>query len=876
VSFGETFRELRLRAGLKQTELAERAGVSDRTISKLEHGTACSAATARKLATALGLAGTAHSRFVAAATGRDGGQEVPLAVPAATRTLPHDVGTFTGRETELRQLREFTDADDSSGTPLICVVHGMAGVGKSALAVHFAHEVADRFPDGQLYVRLHGHEVNGRPVEPVDVLSALLLAVDILPGAIPDGLEERAALWRSELAKRRVLLLLDDASGSKQIRPLLPGSGGTLVLVTSRQRLAELPEAADVPLETMSSGDAADLFVRIARRPSPQADSPAVAQVVASCGFLPLTITVAAGYLRQHHVWAVTDLAEALARNDGGLGRITADRVCDAFDLSYRNLAPGLRRFFRCLGLYPGSDIDSYAAAALAGVDLGTAQTLLDQLFDYHLIEEPAARGRYRFHDLIREHARAVAAEDPVTERLAAQQRLLAYYLQMARAADRQLARRTPSGLRDIAAEPPADAPQLHDPQDALVWMDADYLNLHAAADYAAASGLPEYAIAIPVAMVSYLYRRGHWRQGLDLSRLAQGAAGELGDDLSAARILTDIGWLQYMLADMRAARASLTEALALHGGLADPVGEGHALSHLGAADHSTGDYDAAARNWLAARTLYQRAGDVRGEAEVTHRLGVVQMSIGEYPAAIASQEAALAAYGALGDTIGQANVLAYLGHLHGAQGRYDDGIAEITRAEELFRDAEDQWNVAGCLYYRGAVEVAAGHIEWAAADLSRALEMYADADDEWDEAGVRNEMGMLQTATGQYADAAANLARAAEIYDRHETENGLALVNNSRGELALVVDDPAAALAYHSTALEIAVRCRMKDEEARACAGVGRSRLRAGERHSAIGPLRRALELYEFLGSPHAERVRLLLGQEEPADKTESRVRST
>ena len=256
-----------------------------------------------------------------------------------------------------------------------------------------------------------------------------------------------------------MLLLLDDASGSKQIRPLLPGSGGTLVLVTSRQRLAELPEAADVPLETMSPRDAADLFVRIARRPRPQADSPAVARVVASCGFLPLTIAVAAGYLRQHHVWAVTDLAEALNRNDGGLGRITADRVTDAFDLSYRNLAPGLRRFFRCLGLYPGSDIDAYAAAALAGVDPGAAQTLLDQLFDYHLIEEPAARGRYRLHDLIREHARAVAAEDPLAERLAAWRRLLAYYLQMARAADRHLARRTPSGLRGHRRRVPGGRP---------------------------------------------------------------------------------------------------------------------------------------------------------------------------------------------------------------------------------------------------------------------------------------------------------------------------------------------------------------------------------------------------------------------------------
>jgi transcriptional regulator with XRE-family HTH domain len=158
VSFGETLRQLRKQAGLTQADLAERSKVSERTISKLERGAPCSAGTAGKLATALGLAGTAHGRFVAAATAGDGGNEIPLAVAAATRTLPHDVGNFTGREVELRQLREFADAADSRGAPLICVIHGMAGVGKSALAVHFSHEVAHRFPDGQLYVRLHGHE----------------------------------------------------------------------------------------------------------------------------------------------------------------------------------------------------------------------------------------------------------------------------------------------------------------------------------------------------------------------------------------------------------------------------------------------------------------------------------------------------------------------------------------------------------------------------------------------------------------------------------------------------------------------------------------------------------------------------------------------
>jgi tetratricopeptide (TPR) repeat protein len=321
--------------------------------------------------------------------------------------------------------------------------------------------------------------------------------------------------------------------------------------------------------------------------------------------------------------WAVTDLVTAIAQ-DGGLGRITADRVAAVLELSYRNLAPGLQRFFRCLGPHPGSDIDSYAAAALAGLDPGTAQTLLDELFDYHLIEEPAARGRYRFHDLIHEYARAVAAADSADERLAAQRRLLEYYLHMARGADRQLARRTPSGVRDVAAEPPAHARPLPTPAEALAWMDAEYLNLHAAADHAAVSGLPEYAIAIAGAMDSYLFRRGYWRQALDLCQLSRGAARELHDDLSDARILTDMGRLQYMLADMGTARASLTEAVALHGNLVDPLGEAHALLLLGGVDYTAGDYGAAVENWRAALVLYRQVGDPRGEADVAGHLGVV------------------------------------------------------------------------------------------------------------------------------------------------------------------------------------------------------------------------------------------------------------
>ena len=486
------------------------------------------------------------------------------------------------------------------------------------------------------------------------------------------------------------------------------------MLVTSRQRLAALAEAADVPPGDPEPAERPPtLLARLAApaRAAGRRSRRSAGLARHRAGTCRSTIAVA-GQPPADSIppGPVAGLAAELAldRGDGGLGPdARGDRVGRR---CVRPVVPGPRPGHRggCsarLGLVSGLRASTPTPRPpWPGWIRAAAQTLLDAAVRLPPRSKNQPRGgATRLHDLIREHARAVAAaEDPAgPSAWRPGRRLLAYYLQMALAArpHRHLARRTPSGLpRHRPAEVRRRTPRgVHDPQASGSggWTPSD-LNLHAAADHAAASGLPEYAIAIPVAMTSYLYRRGHWRQGLDLSRLAQEAARELGDDLSAARILTDIGWLQYMLADMRAARASLTEALALYGGLADPVGQGHALSHLGAADHSTGDYDAAAGNWLAARTLYQRAGDTRGEAEVTHRLGIVQMGVGDHQAAVASQEAALAAYVALGDTIGQANVLAYLGHLHGAQGRYDDGIAEITRAETLFREAEDHWNVAG------------------------------------------------------------------------------------------------------------------------------------------------------------------------------------
>ena len=302
LGFGGLLRRLRDRAGLTQDELAEAAAVSQRAISDLERGIN---ATARKdtavlLAGALGLDGPAREQFVAAARGRAPAGEALAAAAgeagagsaaAASRTLPRDIAAFTGRAGELERLTAgLAGAAPAGGVVGICAIGGMAGIGKTTLAVHAAHQLAGRFPDGQIFLPLHGHTPGQRPVDPADALASLLLAAGISAQAIPAGLDARAGLWRDFLAGKKILLVLDDAAGHEQVGPLLPGTAGSLVLITSRRRLAALEDAAVISLDTLPPGEAAVLLARLAGRPDLGPGDAGVGQITRLCGYLPLAI----------------------------------------------------------------------------------------------------------------------------------------------------------------------------------------------------------------------------------------------------------------------------------------------------------------------------------------------------------------------------------------------------------------------------------------------------------------------------------------------------------------------------------------------------------------------------------------------------------
>jgi len=874
MSFAALLRQLRTEAGLTQEELAESATLSPRSVSDLERGVSVTARkeTARLLADALTLTGPARAMFEAAARGqvattdaRTSGEQpppasasAPMSAAAAVHALPRDTANFTGRVPELEQLMielESAFSGDEFGKVVgVHAIDGMAGIGKTTFAVHAAHLLAPQFPDGQFFLPLHSHTPGQRPADPEAALGTLLLTTGIATKDVPDGLDARTMMWRNGIADKRVLLVLDDAVSHEQVRPLLPGTAGSLVLITSRRRLAALEEATSISLDMLSPGEAAELFNRLTSRPSN--GSAAVEEITRLCGYLPLAIRLIAGTLRRHPAWTVTDLAAELSAAKDRLATMRAENlsVAAAFDLSYQDLTDDQQRLFRRLGLHPGTTIDTYAAASLDGTSLAVARRNLDDLYDQHLISEPA-RGRYRLHDLLGEHARSLADSDDLAEREDAINRLLDYYLDTAAAANLLVAWRPPPGI-PATTSPPAERPDWDTREQAMAWFEAELTNLRACSDFAADQGRPTHAVWIPAQLSEFLQTRGDHDQARSMYQSAVTVAETTGDRTGQAVSLTNLGHAQYRVGDYPAATASLIEAIGLNRELGDRMGLANALIVLGLVQTLLDFHAEADAALTEALSLSRELGDQSGQALALDYLGFLRYAVCDYPASEAMLKEALALFRKLGDRRGEAEALSDLSRLYRYTGDYESSMALSSQSLNLHSELRDHRNQGLALIHLGTVQRLSGDYPAADISLNQALELYTDLGIRHGRANVLIELGALRHATGDYAAAAASLAQALELSRDVHDRQGEAETLNFMGALLAETDGPTEAMAPYAGALTLAREIKSSLDEADALHGIGQCHLQTGDIEHGLDCLRQALRIYQKIGAPGAERV--------------------
>jgi tetratricopeptide (TPR) repeat protein/transcriptional regulator with XRE-family HTH domain len=855
VGFASVLRRLRAGAGLTQEELAATAGLSPRAISDLERGVVRvpHKHTVRLLADALRLSGPARREFEAVARGRPG--QAGAGEPAATRTLPRDVASFTGRGQELAKL-----VDDAARTNAVVSIHaigGMAGVGKTAFAVHAAYRLAERFPGGQIFLPLHGHTPGQQPVGPADALASLLLTIGVPAGQIPPSLEARMGLWRDRVASRQLLLILDDAAGSEQIRPLLPGSAGSLVLVTSRRRLTALEEARTISLDTLPPEEAAVLLVRLAGRPGLSPADPAVAEITRLCGFLPLAIGMLARQLHHHPAWSPGERAAELVAAVNRLELLATENlsVAAAFDLSYAELAPDQQRLFRRLGLHPGADIDGHAAAALDGTGLTVARRRLEALYDRYLLTEPTT-GRYRMHDLIREHARALADRlDPDSDRDRATDRMLGYYQHAAALADALLARLVRTAARP-AGVTPASIPALANREQALSWARAERANLLACLDDATATGRHADVVALTAGLAGLLEHDGPWAESIARHAIAVRAAEQSGDRRGQAGALTNLGDIRRLTGDHPGAARDLDEALGIYRDVGDQGGQAGALTNLGIVRVLTGNYPAAIRCLDEAVSIYRDIGDRRGQAYVLTYLGRMRLTAGNYSQAAQDLQEALGIHREMGDRLGQAGALNSLGYVLRLTGHYQDAARELEEALSIHRDLGYRLGQAHVLTDLGDVRRATGDYRGAARDLLEALGICRDLGDRLGQANALTLLGGVRRLSGDYPGAAADLDLALGIHRDAGNRYGEVATLNEEGVLARTRGDLGQARTHHQQALDLARLIASPVDEAHALAGLARCALAAGRTADAAAGLEQALGIFERTGAAEAAEV--------------------
>jgi tetratricopeptide (TPR) repeat protein len=747
------------------------------------------------------------------------------------RQLPAAVGCFTGRTAELAALTSLLDARPAARPPamMISAIGGTAGVGKTALAVHWAHEAAASFPDGQLFVNLRGYDPD-RLMPAADALAGFLRALGVPGQNIPPDVNECAALYRSLLAGRRMLVVLDNARSAEQVRPLLPSTPTCAVVVTSRDALAGLVArdgAIRLDLDLLPLDDAISLMRMLIGR---RVDAvPVAARALAErCSRLPLALRVAAERAAARPGVPLAALAEELAgqrRLDlleaGGDPRTGVRAV---LSWSYQHLNPVAARGFRLVSSHPGPDLDLYAAAAVAGVTLEEARHAVDLLVRANLIQ-PAGPDRYGLHDLLRGYARELSAtEDAPDERRSALTRLFGHYLYAAATAMDTLYPGERNRRPRIAA-PASAVPPLAEPVAARTWLDAERATLIAVAAYAADHGWPDHAIRLATTVFRYLEVAGHYPEAATITAHARRAAQENGDLAAEARALSDLAVIDLRQSRFQQAETNLRQALGLYLQTGDPTGQARVLGNLGIVSFQQGRYSEASDHNEQALAQYRQAGDRFGEARTLNNLGLLDLRMGRYDRASDHLRKAGALGGETSNWAVTSQSLLNLAHVDLRQGRYERAGDRLREAQAMSADTSNAAMTAGGLLCLGLVDLRQGRHEQAASRFRQALKLSRESGDRCGEA---------------------------------EALHGL-------GEVFLAAGQAEPAIARYRAALDLASAIDDKYEQARALFGLADSHYVAGEPTRAHREWRQALALFSVLGTPEADEIRDRLRRESP-----------
>lgn len=688
---------------------------------------------------------------------------------AALDGLPRDTTDFTNRDESLRRIVDLHYTNDRWASPVI-TIDGMAGVGKTALAVHVAHLIAADYPDARLFLELHAYSGVRAPVSSDAALVSLLRAMGMAPEQIPDGLDERAALWRSMVARKRVLVVLDDVTGPSQVRPLLPASPRCLVLVTSRRRLAGLEGTDAVSLGVLQVGGAVQLFRKVAGFDRTRDEIAEVLEVVELCGHLPIAVRLVAARMHHHTAWRVGDLLTELRATHDRLSEIHQGdvEIMATFELSYEGLAPDQQRMFRRLGAHPDQDFGVHAAAALVRTDVRSVKRVLDGLLDHNLVQEPRY-GRYELHDLLHEYARRVFERDEFpSERAAVLDRLLDFYISMADLVDGQINLLGHRVEHEVEWAPIA-APSIRSHQEAVTWAETERLNLLTCVQIALDSDRRDRAARLAKGIAYLLRLKGYWSEALEFYDQMGAICSELGDRQGAADMRFLAGDIHRLTRRHHDAMASYEAALAEFRQLGDRYQAARSLHSIGDLERAKGRHDAALDAYEGARATYLELGNTHAEARALHSIGDTYRLGGRLDDAADCYQRLLGLYEDLGDRIGTARVRYGIGEIHRLAGRSDAAAVEARAALGVFKDLGDRLGEADALNSLGGALLDAGDDARASRSFDEARTVYRELFDEHGEARVLRGMAKLAVRGGHREQAAGLLREALAMLESLE-----------------------------------------------------------------------------------------------------------